>query len=233
MIIYSITNLLNGKVYVGQTTRTLKRRFKEHKQDFFSKVGKDIREYGAENFSAEILEECQNISELNEREMFWIKKFNSRQPNGYNVLPGGGNFERNVRKIDELRRFSKIAVIEQIESERVKELQEENENLRQLLLIAQSKLIQTQEELQKNQQKLLVAEKQTKENDMALVRAQADLEIEKTQREVTEGKFTEIKNLLEESNRRKNELDAQLAESKNQLEKIKNRGLLDRLFNHF
>ncbi len=138
-----------------------------------------------------------------------------------------------VRKIDELRRFSKIAVIEQIESERVKELQEENENLRQLLLIAQSKLIQTQEELQKNQQKLLVAEKQTKENDMALVRAQADLEIEKTQREVTEGKFTEIKNLLEESNRRKNELDAQLAESKNQLEKIKNRGLLDRLFNHF
>ena len=138
-----------------------------------------------------------------------------------------------VRIIDELRGVSQVAVIEQIESERVKELQEENENLRQLLLIAQSKLIQTQEELQKNQQKLLVAEKQTKENDMALVRAQADLEIEKTQREVTEGKFTEIRNLLEESNRRKNELDAQLAESKNQLEKIKNRGLLDRLFNHF
>ena len=55
-----------------------------------------------------------------------------------------------VKRIDELRGFSQVAIIEQAESERVKELQQENENLRQLLLLAQSDLIKTQKLLQDN-----------------------------------------------------------------------------------
>ena len=131
MIIYAITNLLNGKIYVGQTTRTLQERFKEHKKDFFSHIGKDMRKFGLKNFSVRILEKCKNITELNEREIFWIKKFNSRKPNGYNVLPGGGNYKRQPLKNIKTyhRNFIKIKFVDCNESEQVRELKEENENL--------------------------------------------------------------------------------------------------------
>ena len=124
-----------------------------------------------------------------------------------------------VKRIDELRGFSQIAIIEQQESETIKELQRENENLRQLLLIAQSDLIQTQKLLQDSQTKLLTAENQAKENDIALIRTQADLKIEKSKRELAEDKILEVK--------------SQLNESQRQLDEIKNRGLIDRIFNKF
>lgn len=66
-----------------------------------------------------------------------------------------------VKIIDELRNFSQVAVLEQAESERINELKEENENLRQLLIMAQSKLIKTQEELNENQKLLLESERKT------------------------------------------------------------------------
>ena len=128
-----------------------------------------------------------------------------------------------VKRIDELRGFSQIAVVEQTESERIKELREENENLRRLLLIAQSDLIQTQKLLQDNQTKLLTSESRAGENDMALVRIQADLEIEKSKRKIAEEKVAEVKSQLEKH----------LDESNRQLEKIKNRGLMDRILNRF
>jgi len=109
--------------------------------------------------------------------------------------------------------------LEQAESERIKELENENENLRQLLIIAQSKLIKVQEDLNENQkklsdstQKLLVAESQSKDS-------QVELRLEKEIHSLT-------KKQLEESN-------LQLSEMKNQLEKIKSRGLIDRIFNNF
>ena len=53
--IYKITNLVNGKSYVGQTIRTIEERWKQHIKD--SKGNKDdfylhraIRKYGKENF---------------------------------------------------------------------------------------------------------------------------------------------------------------------------------------
>ena len=69
LIVYKITNLLNGKIYVGQTIRTLERRFKEH-TEADSLIGKAIRKFGIENFSSEILETCQTKNQLNEREIF-------------------------------------------------------------------------------------------------------------------------------------------------------------------
>ena len=91
MIIYVITNLLNGKKYVGQTTRTLEERFSEHKFCKDSYIGKAIRKYGEENFKAEVLEECSTLEELNEREKYWIAKLNTLVPNGYNLNGGGSN----------------------------------------------------------------------------------------------------------------------------------------------
>jgi len=89
MIVYKITNLLNGKIYVGQTVRTLEKRLDQHKRRTETLVGKAIQKYGWENFSAEIIEECKTQTELNEREMFWIAKLDCISPKGYNLNEGG------------------------------------------------------------------------------------------------------------------------------------------------
>ena len=70
--IYSITCLINGKLYVGQTRQPLKRRISQHKCDSKkrAKCGVDaaIRKYGFENFTVKILEVCP-VEMLNEREI--------------------------------------------------------------------------------------------------------------------------------------------------------------------
>lgn len=89
--IYIITNRLNGKPYVGQTRQRLKRRITEHKRDSSrGRLGIDfaIAKYGWENFTVEVLEICP-VKLLNEREMYWIRKLNSKSPNGYNLTDGG------------------------------------------------------------------------------------------------------------------------------------------------
>lgn len=88
-IIYKLTNLVNGKAYVGQTTRSLDLRFKQHATCKTSLIGKAIRKYGTENFSREKIEECDTLEWLNEREKFWIAYFNCKVPNGYNQTDGG------------------------------------------------------------------------------------------------------------------------------------------------
>ena len=97
MIIYKITNLINGKIYIGQTKFTVEKRFKEHaKAD--SPLGHAIRKYGKKNFKAEVIETCQTFTELNEREIFWIKELNCKVPNGYNIADGGAFYA--VKKVD-------------------------------------------------------------------------------------------------------------------------------------
>ena len=98
MLVYKITNLLNGKIYVGQTTREFEKRISEHQHNTTSCIGQAIHKYGWENFKAEIIEYCSSIQELNEREKFWIEKLNTKFPNGYNF--GRAKFsEKSTRKI--------------------------------------------------------------------------------------------------------------------------------------
>lgn len=88
-IIYKITNILNGKIYVGQTIQKLAKRISQHKS-IKKKLGIDaaIAKYGWDNFTAEIIEECP-VEMLNEREIFWIAELNTKVPNGYNLTDGG------------------------------------------------------------------------------------------------------------------------------------------------
>lgn len=88
--IYKITNLINGKVYIGKTERSIEKRFKEHLSDSKSDsinrpLHSAIKKYGFSNFKIELLEETE---ECNEREMFWIKYYNSYDC-GYNATVGG------------------------------------------------------------------------------------------------------------------------------------------------
>lgn len=87
--IYKITNKINNKIYIGQSN-DIQRRFKEHQtKGSTSQIPLDIaiKKYGKENFEFEILEEC-SLEELNDKETFWILKFNAIE-NGYNCNLGG------------------------------------------------------------------------------------------------------------------------------------------------
>jgi group I intron endonuclease len=94
MIIYKITNSVNGKVYIGLSTKTLKERRSTHKQDFLSgkKIGyklyKAFAKYGFESFSWEVIDVALSSDELKDKERFWIKEYNSFNV-GYNMTLGG------------------------------------------------------------------------------------------------------------------------------------------------
>lgn len=87
--IYKITNIENGKVYIGQSNN-IQRRFSEHKyKGAKSRIEVDaaIEKEGVEKFSFEVVEECPT-EKLNEREIYWIKYYDSVN-NGYNFSYGG------------------------------------------------------------------------------------------------------------------------------------------------
>lgn len=87
MYIYKTTNLINQKIYIGQHTKS--------KDDSYLGSGllilRAIKKYGKQNFKKEIIKECFSIQELNELEFFYIKRYNSIFPNGYNLRSGGNN----------------------------------------------------------------------------------------------------------------------------------------------
>ena len=92
--IYKIKNLINGKIYVGQSNN-IERRFAQHKSPYeqarFSDkpLYKAFLKYGIENFDFSIIEEC-SIEQLNDREKFWISELNTLiHQNGYNITSGG------------------------------------------------------------------------------------------------------------------------------------------------
>ena len=87
-VIYKITNTVNGKPYIGKTKQTLNRRIGQHKRAN-SVIGQTIRKYGRENFTVEVIEECDTLEQLNERERFWIAFFNCKAPKGYNLTDCG------------------------------------------------------------------------------------------------------------------------------------------------
>jgi len=47
--------------------------------------------YGKDSFNFHILEKCNSVEEMNEREVYWISRLNTVAPNGYNLEYGGGN----------------------------------------------------------------------------------------------------------------------------------------------
>lgn len=106
--IYKITNLINNKIYIGYTKKSLEERLKYH--FYYAKHGKlplsyAIKKYGKENFKIELIEESENDEYIHhEREKYWINKLNSRNSEiGYNVAAGGDGgdtLSKNPRKTE-------------------------------------------------------------------------------------------------------------------------------------
>ena len=88
MEVYCITNTINSKEYVGVTTRSIEERFKEHcKAESY--IGRAIRKHGIENFSVRCIDTADTVTELWEKEVYWIKR-KKAFGNGYNLTMGGG-----------------------------------------------------------------------------------------------------------------------------------------------
>lgn len=94
--IYKIVNKVNNKVYIGQTYDISKRKsahFNDLKNNRHSNqyLQNAWNKYGGENFELIIIEKC-DLKDMDEREIYWIKYFNSMyNQNGYNIRSGGNN----------------------------------------------------------------------------------------------------------------------------------------------
>ena len=99
MIVYKVINTITGMSYVGQTVQTLRERWVEHISHARtgatqSYIARAIRKYGPEAFVVEALNVCLSHESLDSVETFYIKYFNTKVPNGYNLADGGGGPER-------------------------------------------------------------------------------------------------------------------------------------------
>jgi group I intron endonuclease len=101
MVIYKIVNNINEKVYIGLTTKDLSRRISEHIQENKSYIQRALNKYGLESFTISIID-CADTKEiLKEKEKHWIKFYDCKAPNGYNLTDGGDgliNPSKSVRK---------------------------------------------------------------------------------------------------------------------------------------
>lgn len=89
--IYKIVNINNGKMYVGYTRRTIEQRFQEHLESagkFNRPLYNAIKKDGKDRFRIELIEYCTKRNVSN-RERYWIKTLNTKNPNGYNLTKGG------------------------------------------------------------------------------------------------------------------------------------------------
>jgi group I intron endonuclease len=91
--IYKLSSSECNESYIGLTTLTLDERFKQHKisarKGSSMLIHKAMRRHGLKSFSISMIEGCVPVSELAEREIHYIKHFNSRVPNGLNTSAGG------------------------------------------------------------------------------------------------------------------------------------------------
>lgn len=118
--IYKITNTLNNKVYIGQTVKTVEKRFQQHKNNsnksYFSQIVlyKAFNKYGINNFTCEEIEQVPNEL-LDDREKYWIEYYNSYFE-GYNSTLGGRatqlynwDVDDIIEKYQELKSARKVA----------------------------------------------------------------------------------------------------------------------------
>lgn len=117
--IYKVTNLINNKIYIGQSVH-IETRWKSHRNDCFNPnldkyncvFYNAIRKYGIDNFKFEVIEEC-SINQLNEREQYWIKYYNTyigfKNCQGYNMTLGG-----NTAPPHELLNYEQVQEIKKL-----------------------------------------------------------------------------------------------------------------------
>ena len=94
--IYKITNTLNGRVYVGQSSN-IESRLAAHRRSLVrgahdnQRLQRSWNKYGPDVFVFEVLEAVNDNSALVDREQFWIDALNAAAGGGYNMCPAAGS----------------------------------------------------------------------------------------------------------------------------------------------
>jgi group I intron endonuclease len=84
--VYCIENIINGMKYIGKGTDVIKRMLDKHQNCRY--LVRAIEKYGEENFKRYIIEYC-DVEKISEMEIFYIKEWETKIPNGYNLTDGG------------------------------------------------------------------------------------------------------------------------------------------------
>ena len=115
--IYKITCLINNKVYIGQTIRTIEDRWIKHQRESIggryqldTKFARALRKYGVDNFLVELQEQLTDctVRDLTAREHYWVHYYNSIEE-GYNaqdpiVCHGGNTYAGKTKaELDEIK----------------------------------------------------------------------------------------------------------------------------------
>ena len=99
--VYTITCLINKKIYIGYTKHSIQHRFKQHinksKYNVINKFLNAIRYYGSENFRVELLISVNNKEDALKNEVRFINEYNSIK-NGYNTSKGGTDGSTGQKK---------------------------------------------------------------------------------------------------------------------------------------
>lgn len=112
-VIYLITNTVNDMKYVGQTRRDADKRFKEHcaiaeNTNRNLHLYNAMRKYGIDKFTFEILESGIDECNLDDREKYYIDKYDTFN-NGYNYTEGGGGM-RGYHHTEETRKKMGVSI---------------------------------------------------------------------------------------------------------------------------
>jgi group I intron endonuclease len=116
-IIYKATNLVNGKVYIGQTTMPLYKRKSSHiRNKLKTGFAGAIEKYGKDNFIFEEIYTAFDRNELDKSEEFFIEHFRSTEKDfGYNLVKSATNSTKgykhtpeNIRKMTEGRMRTRV-----------------------------------------------------------------------------------------------------------------------------
>lgn len=101
--LYRITNLLNNKVYIGQSDNA-NRRWAYHKNQATKEkpvqyINRAMRKYGVDNFCFEVIAFCRTQKDADETEVLLIQQYDSRNKDkGYNIKPGGETWDDEMRQ---------------------------------------------------------------------------------------------------------------------------------------
>ena len=118
-VIYKITNIVNGKIYIGKTRHTLAQRWNDHKKAARKFINRRLcnamNKYGYSKFKMSLVEQCKSLDELNTREKYYIATYHSMNKDiGYNMHEGGSggntliNFSPEERRVVILKRAAAL-----------------------------------------------------------------------------------------------------------------------------
>lgn len=110
--IYLVTQLSTGKQYVGQTTMSLRERWRHHRRarsEAGDCLGDVIGESSDEDFSIQEIAVAYSSRELDELERYYILQYDTLSPSGFNLTPGGHAFSKSGRHAERVS-LSKIGL---------------------------------------------------------------------------------------------------------------------------